>query len=73
MWKSLFIAIAVIVFLMVIWLLVQKIWKITFEEYVSDEDVLAERRSCGNCGCTQLCDRHTSHQIEKEIIFNEIR
>jgi hypothetical protein len=39
------------------WALVQLFWKKTFAEYVSDDDVLAERRSCGSCGCTTACKK----------------
>ena len=55
MLKSLIIGIGGIIALMVIWAIVQFFWKKTFSEYISDEDVLAERRSCGNCGCTSIC------------------
>lgn len=41
--------------LMVIWVIVQRQWGKSFAEDITDEDVLADRRSCGNCGCTTLC------------------
>jgi hypothetical protein len=43
--------------LMVIWVGVQHLWRRTFADYIEDDDVLAERRSCGNCGCQQACPR----------------
>ena len=43
--------------MMLIWVLVQSYWRKTFKDNISDEDVLAERRSCGNCGCTKVCER----------------
>lgn len=46
-----------IVVLMLSWALVQSLWKKTFSENISDEDVLAERRSCGNCGCGKVCKK----------------
>lgn len=46
-----------IVGLMLVWLIVQTLWGRTFAEYLSDEDVLADRRSCGNCGCATACRR----------------
>ncbi len=42
---------------MVLWFIVQRLWGNTFSGYISDEDVLAERRSCGNCGCTTACEK----------------
>ncbi|MCB0847705.1 MAG: hypothetical protein KDD63_28285 [Bacteroidetes bacterium] len=44
-----------IVGLMVVWVVVQSFWRKTFSEHINDEDVLAERRSCSNCGCTTVC------------------
>lgn len=51
------IAIGGIVALMLAWVWVQSVWRKTFSENISDEDVLAERRSCGNCGCAKVCKR----------------
>jgi hypothetical protein len=45
-----------IVGLMVIWVVVQAFWRRIFADHISDEDVLAERRSCSNCGCTTICE-----------------
>ena len=53
--KSLIIGIGGIIILMIAWTFIQLIWKKTFAEYISDEDVLAERKSCGNCGCSTAC------------------
>ena len=55
------IAIGGIVALMLAWVWVQSVWRKMFSENISDEDVLAERRSCGNCGCTKVC-------IKKKVI-----
>lgn len=57
MLKSLLIAIVGIVFIAVVWGVVQLFWKKTFADYIHDEDVLAERRDCGQCGCTTACKR----------------
>ncbi|MCB0547939.1 MAG: hypothetical protein KDD19_10165 [Phaeodactylibacter sp.] len=54
---SFLIGIGGMVFLMAIWIVVQTMWKKTFSDYISDDDVLAERRSCGTCGCTTACER----------------
>jgi hypothetical protein len=43
--------------MMLIWVLVQSYWRKTFKDNISDDDVLAERRSCGNCGCVKVCER----------------
>ena len=53
--KSLLIACVVIVALMVLWLAVQQGWRTLFADQLTDEDVLAGRRSCGSCGCTSAC------------------
>lgn len=37
--------------LAVIWLVVQRLWKSSFENYIEDDDVLAARGSCSNCNC----------------------
>ncbi len=50
-------AIGAMVGLMLAWVGVQALWRKTFADYVSDEDVLAERRDCGNCGCITVCER----------------
>ncbi len=56
MLKSLFIAIGGIVGLMLVWVAIQALWRKTFsDDYTTDDDVLAGRRSCGNCGCTTIC------------------
>ncbi|MDI1324082.1 MAG: hypothetical protein PSV36_15120 [Algoriphagus sp.] len=51
------IAIGGVVVLMLAWVWVQSLWRKMFSENISDEDVLAERRSCGNCGCTKVCKK----------------
>lgn len=51
------IGIGAIVVMMLAWVWVQGRWRETFSENISDEDVLAERRSCGNCGCVKVCKK----------------
>lgn len=53
--ESYIIAIGGIILLMIIWIIVQVLWKETFYDQLSDDDVLAGRSSCGNCGCTTIC------------------
>lgn len=54
--QSLSIAIAGIISLMLVWMLVQFLWKKTFAAYVSDEDALADRSTCANCTCATVCE-----------------
>jgi hypothetical protein len=74
MMYSLIIAVGGIVAMMLLWIVVQTIWRRTFAEYLSDEDVLADRRSCGNCGCTTACEvkRGGMATTESEIPFKKI-
>jgi hypothetical protein len=58
---SLIIAIGGITSLMIIWMIVQSLWGKTFSDHLSDEDVLAGRTSCRNCGCTTSCKK----EVEK--------
>lgn len=51
MTSSLIIGLIGVVALMVYWLLIQTVWRQVFADQITDEDVLAERRSCGDCGC----------------------
>ena len=45
-----------IVALMVGWVVVQIVWRKIFSEHVTDEDAMAERTKCTNCGCTTACE-----------------
>jgi hypothetical protein len=63
--ESLFIAMVGITALMTVWLIVQTLWRKTFRDYISDDDVLAERRSCKNCGCTTACSNKKENLIEQ--------
>ncbi|MGK7390156.1 MAG: hypothetical protein ACNS60_07385 [Candidatus Cyclobacteriaceae bacterium M2_1C_046] len=49
--------------LMAGWIQVQVMWKSVFADQVEDEDVLAGRKGCGNCGCSS-----TSCSKKKENI-----
>lgn len=48
-----------VVSLMIIWMVVQSQWRRIFSENLSEEDVLAGRTSCSNCGCTTVCKNKT--------------
>ena len=63
MFKSLIIGIGFIVTIAVAWVFVQTLWKKVFREEYADDDVLAGRRNCSNCGCTKVCERKTNGKI----------
>jgi hypothetical protein len=44
--------------LMVIWILVQNLWREAFADQINEEDVLALRSRCGNCGCVEVCENN---------------
>ena len=50
-----FIGIAGMITLMVFWVVIQRNWGKMFSDQLSDEDVLAGRSDCTNCGCTTSC------------------
>lgn len=39
------------------WVLVQNAWRREFGGAGDDDDVLARRGGCGNCGCAGTCQR----------------
>ena len=53
--KSLLIATFGIIFLMLFWTIVQNGWRKLFTGKDSDQDVLADRRSCSGCSCITSC------------------
>ncbi len=55
MFESLLIGVGGIVSLMIVWVIVQSLWRKIFADQISDDDVLAGRTSCSNCGCTTVC------------------
>jgi hypothetical protein len=44
-----------IIGLMVVWVIVQALWRKAFSDQQADDDVLAGRSDCGSCGCTTRC------------------
>ena len=64
MLRSLIIAIGLTVVLVLAWALVQALWKNTFREEYPEDDVLAGRRSCSNCGCTTACVNKNKGRLE---------
>lgn len=47
--------IAIICFLSVTWVLIQRLWGAVFSDEMTDPDVLAGRSDCGSCGCDTPC------------------
>lgn len=41
--------------LMILWAIVQYLWRRTFIDQQNEEDVLAGRSACGSCGCGTIC------------------
>ena len=68
MFETLIIAIAGIVGVMMLWVGVQAIWRKMFRNYIEDEDVLADRRSCGNCGCGTICQRKVTDSRKDHFV-----
>lgn len=66
MFTSLIVGIIGIIGLMIIWVVVQSYWRDTFFENILDDDVLAGRTSCGNCGCTRIC-KQSEELIEQKL------
>jgi hypothetical protein len=60
MLKTLIVCVVGMLLLVVVWFVVQKLWGNTFAEYTTDDDVLAGRMSCGNCGCTTACKNNSN-------------
>ena len=69
MFKSLIIGIGVTVTIVLVWALVQTLWKKTFREEYLEDDVLAGRRSCSNCGCTGICERKDNEYTKPEKAY----
>jgi hypothetical protein len=46
--------------LMILWGIVQQLWRVSFMDQQTDEDVLAGRSSCGSCGCGTICNKKKS-------------
>ncbi len=63
MLQSLIIGIGLTVGLVLLWTVVQALWKNVFREEYVEEDVLAGRRSCSNCGCTTFCERKKENNV----------
>lgn len=57
-------AILGIVILMTTWVFIQSLWRKTFSEHLTDDDVLAKRNNCSNCGCTTVCHNKKIDQLK---------
>jgi hypothetical protein len=49
---------AIIGLLMAGWIAVQTAWRKRFPEMLTDDDVLANRRSCQGCNCSTRCENN---------------
>jgi hypothetical protein len=57
--ESFIIGIGGVVTLLVMWVVVQSWWGKVFADNITDDDVLAGRTKCSNCGCTTVCENKT--------------
>lgn len=57
MLHSLLIGIGGVIGLVLLWALVQLLWRNTFSAYMSTEDAMGDRTKCSNCGCTTACEK----------------
>lgn len=51
------------IILVVLWVLVQAYWRKIFADHITDEDVLAGRTDCGNCGCLTTCKNNNKQHL----------
>jgi hypothetical protein len=51
------IAIIGITGLMILWAIVQHLWRVAFMDQQTNEDVLEGRSECGSCGCSTVCEK----------------
>ncbi|MFQ5632491.1 MAG: hypothetical protein ACE5I1_27295 [bacterium] len=65
MLKTYLLAIFAIPVLMMLWMIVQYAWRKTFSDTVNAEDVLAFRKGCGACSCTEICEKETMQKDAK--------
>jgi hypothetical protein len=66
MLKSFLIGAGIIAGLMILWVMVQTYWGKSFADYIDDEDVLAARGGCGNCGCMNACKNKTAKSYKNQ-------
>jgi len=65
--NSLLIGIGGIVGLMLLWIVIQTLWRRVFKDNISDDDVLSGRTKCANCGCTAVCELNGKKIEQLEI------
>ena len=70
MFESMIIGVGGVVGLMLLWYMVQSWWGRTFSDNITDEDVLAGRSSCGNCGCATFCEKNGNKISTEEYVNN---
>lgn len=67
MFESIIIGVGGIVLMMVAWMAVQRLWGKTFAEYMTDDDAMAGRTKCSNCGCTAVCQNKPQNAITEPL------
>jgi len=65
--ESFLIGIGGMIALMIIWIGVQSLWRKIFSDYISDDDVLAGRTKCSNCGCITICKEKADNFQKNKI------
>ncbi len=51
------VALLALVAVMTVWVAVQRAWRQTFDDELTDPDALAGRMGCSGCGCVTRCAR----------------
>ena len=49
--------------LMILWVIVQDVWRNAFADQIDEDDVLAIRSRCGNCGCSGICQNKNEETV----------
>jgi len=52
--------------LMILWVIIQHLWRNTFMDQQKNLDVLAGRSDCGSCGCRTPCDNKKNKVKNKQ-------
>ena len=71
MFETIIIAIGGVVGMMILWTGIQALWRKVFSDHIVEEDVLAGRTKCGNCGCVTVCRDNGKHLTEIELQANQ--
>jgi len=69
--ETFIIAVAGIVGLMILWIVIQTLWRSVFADHIAEDDVLAGRTKCANCGCVSVCRENGKRLAELELQTNQ--